>query len=142
MLGGSSGPRAPETLRESMRTVDQSADSFATLVKRAVMATRPHHHDVQRAHYRVVFITIVATLGLAALGHDSPARVFAGWGLTAAAILTIVLVYRPVLRPFPGTRRERRDGRGSGAAGEVRPPIFDQLTAMLQGGQRRQRRKR
>ena len=80
------------------------------------MATQPHHHKAQRAHYRVVFIPVMATLGLVALGQNSPARVFAGWGLTAATILAIVLVYRPVLRSFPWTRKERHDGRDPGTA--------------------------
>ena len=68
-----------------------------------------------------MFIAVVATLGLVALGHDSPARVFAGWGLTAATVLAIVLTYRPVLRSFPGTRKERRDGRDRATAETSRP---------------------
>ena len=100
-----------------MRTIEQSGDSFAAAVTRAIMATQTQHNNrAHRAHYRVVFITVVATLGLVALGHDTPARVFAGWGLTAATVLAILLTYRPVLRFSPGTPKERLDGRGRGTA--------------------------
>ena len=81
------------------------------------MATQTQHNNgAHRAHYRVVFITVAATLGLAILGHDTTARVFAGWGLTAATVLAILLTYRPVLRFLPGTRNARRDGRDLGTA--------------------------
>ena len=116
-MGGCSGPRATETSRESIRKVDQSGDSFAAATIRANMATQTQHNNrAHRAHYRVVLITVVATLGLAVLGHDTPARVFAGWGLTAATVLAILLTYRPVLRSFPGTRNARRGGRDRGTA--------------------------
>ena len=80
------------------------------------MATQTQQNNrMHRAHYRVVFITVVATLGLAVLGHDTPARVFAGWGLTAATVSAILLTYRPTLRLFSGERNARRGARDRGA---------------------------
>ena len=84
---------------------------------KATMATQAQHNNrAHRAHYRVVFITVMATLGLVALGHDTPARVFAGWGLTGATVLAILLTYRPMFRFLPRTRDARRGGRDRGNA--------------------------
>ncbi len=116
------GPAQLNPARVEMN-VNQGAGGLATAVKRATMATQAHHDKAKSAHYRVASITVVATFGLVALGHDSSARVFVGWALTAAAIFAIVLVYRPVLRFFPGTPNEPVES-DQGPAEKPRAPLF------------------